>query len=137
MNMAGDNDMCYFGVALTLASLMTNGGSAPACINTTGRIVKGRHRQRALEGLLWLVGVRHSSAVGAGHKPTDRSHSRDAEEESNRPFQRSLVALFGLMGVVRVGKSFLGRDFLGVAWEDEKRKRETEKHRFGAYSHLP
>lgn len=92
-------------------------------------VVKGRHRQRHSVALPWLAGVRHSSAVGADHKPTARSHSWDARENLCRSLW--LMRIVGWESCEKIsGKRLF--------WELPRLGgRETEKHRFAACSHLP
>lgn len=126
----GRHEMCYFGVALMLAS--PDHDDPPASTAQAARpppVVKGRHRQRHSVALPWLAGVRHSSAVGADHKPTARSHSWDAKENLCRSLW--LMSIVGWESCEKIsGKRLF--------WELPRLGgRETEKHRFAAYSHLP
>lgn len=126
----GRHEMCYFGVALMLAS--PDHDDPPASTAQAARpppVVKGRHRQRHSVALPWLARVRHSSAVGADHEPTARSHSWDAKENLCRSLW--LMSIVGWESCEKIsGKRLF--------WELPRLGgRETEKHRFAAYSHLP
>lgn len=105
----GRHDMCYFGAAravvFLLASMVLNGGSAPACISTTGPA----HRQgsRATLPTAGWLGYGSSSAVGplAMSQPPaatagthdSRSHATSEVVDGNRGL--SWVLVFGMQEI--------------------------------------